>query len=454
VRCATIRHLSRADTLDMNAAAEKTVRPRVPARFAPRWRVAGLGLLGMAFALVLAAPASSAAALVVADAPAAGAGAPIEFQMLPPGSPWNTDVSGLPVDPRSNAYISRMGADTEVHPDFGTIWNGGPNGIPYVVVRGSQPKVPVSFYYADESDPGPYPIPPDAPVEWGSDHHVLALDVDNRMLYEMWDATYQPLSNSWHAGSGAIWNLNTGAPRPAGWTSADAAGMPMLPGLVRFDEVSRGEITHALRFTVPQTRRAYIYPANHFADDSTDPDLPPMGLRVRLRADYDVSGFPPEVQVILRALKKYGMFVCDDGGPWYISGAPDMRWNDDSLHAITAVKGSDFEVVDTSGLPGASPPSPAPPRNPPSVHAGRSARAKAGVRFARNGYFTDPGGSRWTATVSYGDGRRGKLALSSAKRFRISHTYRRAGTYRVTVCVRSRDGRTGTATFAVKVRRH
>ena len=304
---------------------------------------------------------------------------PDRFPPLPASSPWNADVSTLPVDPRSETYLSSIGMDTEVHADFGTVWNGAPNGIPYVLVRSTQKKVPITFYYGDESDPGPYPIPANPPIEGGprgtGDRHILTLDVDNRLLYEVYDARYNSRKRRWEAGSGAIWDLKAVCARPDGWTSADAAGLPMLPGLVRYDEVARGEITHALRFTVPETRRAYIYPASHFASDSTDDALPPMGMRVRLRADYDVSGFPRPVRVILTALKRYGMIVADNGGPFYISGVPDPRWDDELLHAISQVRAGDFEVVDTSGLEPAS----------PLVYAGRSIRVSAGRNVTRSG---------------------------------------------------------------------
>jgi hypothetical protein len=269
------------------------------------------------------------------------------LQVFPPDNPWNQDVSQFPVHPNSDDYIARMGADIGLHPDFGTVWQGKPNGIPYVVVGGDQPKVPIEFHYADESDPGPYPIPPDAPIEAGSDRHIIVVDVDNKKLYEVFDAEMTPDGSGWTAGSGAIFDLTSNTLRPAGWTSADAAGLPIFPGLVRYDEVATGEITHALRFTASLTQKAYIPPATHHAGASNDPTLPPMGLRLRLRADVDVSPFPAEVQVILRALKTYGMFVADNGGPWFISGAPDMRWDDDALHTIGLVKGSDFEVVYT-----------------------------------------------------------------------------------------------------------
>lgn len=270
--------------------------------------------------------------------------------VFPADNPWNQDISGEPVDPNSANLIAACGAARSVHPDFGTVWNGAPNGIPYVVVRADQGRVPVSFYYADESDPGPYPIPPDAPIEGGpdgtGDRHVLVIDRDNWMLYELFDARPVNGGASWTAGAGAVWDLSSNATRPAGWTSADAAGLPIFPGLVRYEEaVVNGVIPHALRFTCPATRRAYVAPASHWASTQTDPNLPPMGMRVRLRASVDISGFPPEVQAILTAMKKYGMFLADNGSGFFVSGAPDPRWNDDNLHTIRQIKGSDFEVV-------------------------------------------------------------------------------------------------------------
>jgi hypothetical protein len=272
-------------------------------------------------------------------------------QAFPADNPWNQDISGLPVHQNSANYLASIGLDTGLHPDFGTVWDGAPIGIPYVVVHASQPKVPVTFeWYGDESDPGPYPIPLDAPIEGGpqsdGDRHVIAVDVDNHMLYELYHA--YPTATGWTAGCGAIFDLTSNALRPAGWTSADAAGLPIFPGLARYDEiVERGELTHALRFTVSSTQRGYIAPATHYASSSTNANLPPMGLRVRLRADFDVTPFPECVQVILRGLKKYGMIVADNGANWYISGAPDSRWSDDDLHSLGQVKGRDFEVVYT-----------------------------------------------------------------------------------------------------------
>jgi len=409
---------------------------------------------------VARASAATLASAGAADVPV-GPNAPIGFRLFPPDNPWNTDISGLPVERDSAAYLARMGLDTEVHPDFGTVWAGAPNGIPYVLVRGTQPKVPITFYYADESDPGPYPIPTDAPIEGGpsstGDRHVLTLDVDNHLLYEVYDAHYNAALSRWEAGSGAIWDLNSNALRPDGWTSSDAAGLPMLPGLVRYDEVASGEITHALRFTVSDTQRAYVYPATHFASDSTDPSLPPMGLRVRLKAGYDISGFPAEVQVILRALKKYGMIVADNGGPFYISGAPDPRWDDEALHAISQVAGRYFEVVETTGtaaLPRPPAVAPKPVPVPPILSLGGAVRLRAGRTFSRWGRFSDAQGTAWTATVNYGDGHGAKrLAFTKYKRFLLKHKYTRRGTYRVVVRVRNRAGLTGTARMTVVVKR-
>lgn len=287
--------------------------------------------------------------------PGLGPGASLEGRRpFPDDSPWNTDVSGAPVDPQSSGLVAACGGGN-LHPDFGTVWQGAPIGIPYVVVGEGQGRVPVSFGYADESDPGPYPIPPDAPIEGGDDasgdRHVLVLDRDAWVLYELFDARPVDGGASWTAGSGAIFDLSSNALRPAGWTSADAAGLPILPGLVRYDEaVERGEIRHALRFTCPRTRRGYVPPARHWASSSTDPSLPPMGMRVRLRWDFDVTGYPAEVRVVLTALKRYGMFLADNGGPWYVSGAPDDRWDDDRLGSLKTVPGSAFEVVRMEGL--------------------------------------------------------------------------------------------------------
>jgi len=273
-------------------------------------------------------------------------------RVFPPDNPWNTDISKLPLRPNSANFIESIGADKPLHPDFGTFWQGAPNGIPYVVVRGDQPRVPVAFDYADESDPGPYPVPDDAPIEGGpqseGDRHVLVIDVDNCKLYELWHAA--KTDNGWTAGSGAIFDLTSNKLRPLGWTSADAAGLPVFPGLARYDEVAAGAINHALRFTVRRSQRGYILPATHFASRSDDPNRPPMGLRVRLKADYDTSAFPPQAKVILQALKTYGMIVADNGGDWFLTGAPDPRWDDEDLSTLKRVKGADFEAVDTGPI--------------------------------------------------------------------------------------------------------
>jgi hypothetical protein len=272
-------------------------------------------------------------------------------QVLPADNPWNQDISTAPVDPNSDNLINSIGSNVGLHPDFGTVYNGAPNGIPYIVVAGGQSLVPVSWTaYGDESDPGPYPVPPDAPIEGGpnstGDRHVLVIDRDNWKLYELGYAFPLNGGASWNANCGAIFDLNSNALRPAGWTSADAAGLPIFPGLVRYDEVfEQGEIKHAVRFTAQFTRRAYVHPARHFASTDTSPNRPPMGMRVRLKASFNIAGFSPRMQVILRALKKYGMILADNGSNWYISGAPDPRWSDDELSTLKPIKGSNFEVV-------------------------------------------------------------------------------------------------------------
>jgi hypothetical protein len=274
------------------------------------------------------------------------------LQILPPDDPWNTPIDQEPVDPMSAAIIRTIGADKGLFPDFGSgYWNGGEIGIPYVVVGKDQPLVPVTYTaYGDESDPGPFPIPPFAPVEGDpnvdGDRHCLIIDRDNHKLYELFRAFSIADGKLWRAESGAVFDLRKSPDRPAGWTSADAAGLPVFPGLVRYEEVVElGEIKHALRFTVQKSRRAYVPPAKHYASRDTNSLLPPMGMRVRLRKDYDISGFPREAQVILTCLKKYGMILADNGSNWFISGSPDPRWNDDAVKTIRKVLGSDLEVV-------------------------------------------------------------------------------------------------------------
>ncbi len=311
--------------------------------------------LTLLMAVALAACAESPSGPAARIGPGLGPGASLNgLRPFPSDNPWNTEIADAPVDPNSDVLIASCGI-RNLHPDFGTTWNGAPNGIPHIVVDGDQPRVPVSFDYADESDPGPYPIPADAPIEGGpggtGDRHVIVVDRDNWILYELFDA--HPLDGGarWRAGSGAIFDLNSNQLRPAGWTSADAAGLPIFPGLVRYDEVvEQGEIRHALRFTCPRTRRAYVHPARHWASSSADPDLPPMGMRVRLRADYDTSGHSAEARVILEALKRYGMFLADNGSGWYISGAPDPRWSDSALGSLKSVPSTAFEVIRIDGL--------------------------------------------------------------------------------------------------------
>jgi hypothetical protein len=308
-------------------------------RLRPLWLLFGFG----AFVLFAAPWATSQSPITLGPNVSLGG-----KRLLPADNPWNQDISREAVDPDSARIIAAIGMNKPLHPDFGTVYNGAPSGIPYVVVGGKQPKVSVMFRYAADSDPGPYPVPPDAPIEGGpkatGDRHVLMLDRDNWKLYELFSA--YPQGNGWRAGSGAIFDLNSNKLRPAGWTSADAAGLPILPGLVRYDEVmEQRAIEHALRFTVEKSRRAYVAPATHFASRHTEDNLPPMGMRVRLRADFDMTGYPAEARVILKALQKYGMFVADNGGDWFISGAPDRRWNDENLHALKKVKGRDLQVV-------------------------------------------------------------------------------------------------------------
>jgi hypothetical protein len=255
----------------------------------------------------------------------------------------NQDISDAPVDPNSATYIASIGAGTGLHPDFGFQY-----GYQLNLVPGTQPKVPISFGYAGESDPGPYPIPPNPLRELGGDAHCFVLDQDSCYLYEIFG-----LSNDaapWTAASGAIWHLREDWTRPAGWTSADAAGLPIIPLLVRYDEVAAGEIRHAVRFTAQTTQHGYVFPASHYASSNTSPSVPPMGIRVRLKASVDISGFSPTLQVILRALQRYGMVLADNGGNWFITGMYDDNWNDDVLHAIGGIHGGDFEVIQTGPI--------------------------------------------------------------------------------------------------------
>jgi hypothetical protein len=298
------------------------------------------------------------AAVALAALPAVGAARPHARRagvreygcpIFPADNPLNREIAHAPLDPLSSSYVARIGASAHLHPDFGT----NPSyGIPYAVVPQSQPPVPVSFTeYPEESDPGPYPVPPGAPVEGAGeegDRHVLVLQQGRCKLYELYHAARR--DSGWEAGSGAVFDLRSNALRPEGWTSADAAGLPIMPLLVRYPEVAGGRIEHALRVTVPHTQRGYIHPATHFASSSSDPALPPMGLRLRLKASFDLSPFHGESLVVLKALKRYGLIVADNGSPWFMTGAPDRRWNDADLEQLKQVPGSAFEAVQSGPI--------------------------------------------------------------------------------------------------------
>jgi hypothetical protein len=320
-------------------------------------RVAASG----ASSLPVTALALLLAAVVLASSPAAGvakkpppvAAESVEpaCQILPPEDPLNQEIANAPVSPNSANYVASIGLTVHLHPDFGT----EPSyGIPYTVVGPEQAEVPIKFTkYASESNKGPYPIPPDAPIEGGGknghgDKHVLVVQEGTCMDYELYKAHRK--DPGWTAASGAIFNLSSEALRPEGWTSADAAGLPIFPLLVRYPEVHAGQIDHALRVTVPQTQMGYIHPATHFASDSSNPNLPPMGLRLRLKASYSLAGFSGESLIILEALKRYGLIVADNGSPWFMTGAPDPRWNDENLEQLKQVPGSEFEAVETGPI--------------------------------------------------------------------------------------------------------
>lgn len=288
-------------------------------------------------------------AVVSVGAPAAQAAPPTlgGCPVFPASNPWNRDITRAPVHPRSNAYVQSISQGARfLHADFG---GDGEYGIPFRIVPRSQQRVPIRIVdYPDESDPGPYPVPPNAPVERGSDRHVLTLQRGTCRLFEMYNA--RRAGTGWAASQGSIFNLRSNRLRPEGHTSADAAGLPILPGLARYDEVRRGAIHHALRFTVQRSQRAYIHPATHFASSSSDPDLPPMGLRLRLKRSYPLARFRGQALVILRALKRYGMFVADNGSSFFITGASDRRWDDEDLNQLKTVPGSAFEAVQTGRL--------------------------------------------------------------------------------------------------------
>ncbi|QEC47088.1 hypothetical protein FSW04_05460 [Baekduia soli] len=270
------------------------------------------------------------------------AGCPV----LPADNAFNRDVSRAPVDPRSAVWLRSIGLDGHLHAGFASTFHG----IPFTIVGPGRRRVPIRFdAYGYESDPGPYPIPLDAPVERGTgDRHVIVLQRGTCRLYELFGA--RRTHEGWLASSGATWDLRSNALRPKGWTSADAAGLPILPGLARAGEVATGRITHALRFTTPRTQRAYVAPARHLATPDTDPDLPPMGLRVRLKAGYPLAGFHGQAKVILQALKTYGLILADNGPAWHVTGAPDPRWDDADLRQLDRVRGSAFEAVQSGPL--------------------------------------------------------------------------------------------------------
>jgi hypothetical protein len=296
------------------------------------------------FAVILAAASAGAAAAQ----PTIG-GCPV----LPADNIWNTPVDTLPVLANSATMVSTIGASRGFHADFGAgMWDGGPIGIPFITVPGTQTKYPASFLYDDESDPGPYAVPLNAPIEGGAnatgDRHAIAVDTTNCILYELYRAF--PQEAAWTADSGAIFDLRSNALRPLTWTSADAAGLPIMPGLVTVDEVLSGEIRHAIRFTAPQTRREFVWPARHYASSLTGTQYPRMGERFRLKASFNITSYPADVQVILRAMKTYGIILADNGSAWFISGKPDPRWNDDNLHTLSQLLGSNFEAVDAAVL--------------------------------------------------------------------------------------------------------
>jgi len=296
---------------------------------------------------------AAALTLVMAVGLTAGAAAPEAAPLpaapacpvFPAGNVWNQDISALPVASNSDTLIAKIGLDTGLHPDFGS-YRG--YGIPYNTVPGTQRKLTVRFDYSSQSDHVGYPIPSRPRIEAGSDHHMLIVDSGSCKLYEMWNVRHT--RRGWRAGSGAVWKMTSNALRPDGWTSADAAGLPILPGLVRYPEVAAGVIDHALRFTAPQTRDAHIYPARHDAGSGSSASLPPMGLRVRLKASFDLSQLSPQARVVAVALQHYGMILADNGSPWYVSGVSNKRFNDDDLRTLNRITGRDLEVVDTSGL--------------------------------------------------------------------------------------------------------
>ncbi len=273
-------------------------------------------------------------------------------EIFPANNIWNTPIDTLPVHPLSEAYVRSIGIQKKLKADFGSgLWEGQPIGIPFIVVSETSP-VPISFEYSKESEPGPYPIPHNAPIEGGEtsdgDRHVLVLEQKTCKLYELYSARKK--EKSWTAVSGAVFDLKSNRLRSANWTSADAAGLPILPGLVRYEEIVSGEIKHAIRFTAKKTQKAYLWPARHYASKITDKNVPPMGTRFRLKANFNIEGFSKENQIILRALKKYGMILADNGSDWFLSGAPNENWNNDQLHKLGKVLGNQFEAVNSESF--------------------------------------------------------------------------------------------------------
>jgi hypothetical protein len=316
-----------------------------------------------------------------------------DFNIFPDDNVWKWDISNYQVHPNSGSYLASVGVATKLHPDFGTVYDGAPMGIPYVIVTLAQPLVPMVYTdYGDESDPGPFPVPLTASIEGGpastGDRHVIVVDKDRKFLYELYYAF--PKIDHWEASCGAMFDLTKNVDRPLGWTSADAAGLPIFPGLVRYEEVYiNKEVNHAIRMTIQNSQKAYIYPARHYASSSTDVNRPPMGLRFRMKASYDISGFSTPIRVICLAMKKHGLIVADNGSNWYISGAPDPRWSDDTLNELKTIPGSAFEAVLTVDAQG----NPIKPSSvlPQARISGRATGPKPAARFVdgRWTYFPD-----------------------------------------------------------------
>lgn len=313
-------------------------------------------LRGFAILVVLAAAGALSAACAPAVPQGPAPGTPGGCPMFPSDSFWHASVDSLPVHPSSSQWVNSVGSTTGFHMDFGSgMWAGGPIGIPFATVGAGQPGVGVSFAYASESDPAPYPLPWDAPVEGGQgatgDRHVIVVDNSTCTLHEVFHAHRGATpSTPWTAGSGARWDLRSNALRPAGWTSADAAGLAILPGLVTYEEVASGDIDHPIRFTAPRTQKSYIWPARHHASSSTDPGRPPMGAWFRLKEPVDISGFSPHARVIAQAMKDHGIILADNGSSWFVSGAPDPRWDNGVLHELDVLTGDSMEAVDASSL--------------------------------------------------------------------------------------------------------